>query len=296
MKIDKKKDFKKKFVLCSTLIEAEEPLKIILDDSFVNACINFKIPIKEDLAKLINRKHFIMTTKCICNDSKFLNEETTYAMKKITRYKCNHGEGDQKKLNETVSTLLDKLNKKGGICNPQDFFENSVNLTHNFDNIYNMQKSIKTNKNQSEEPKKQPMEKMKNENRNGEENEPKEKQQMLSESIKCILDLVKNNNEKKFFVGTNKSELRTLLRKIFLVPIMYINDSGTLKMENLSTKNENKKKRIELKKMKIPKWERDMKRIEKKRNQLNEDNQENNYKQKKKKKKKVKKNIHKNKE
>ncbi|CRH02675.1 conserved Plasmodium protein, unknown function [Plasmodium relictum] len=279
MKIDKKKEFKKKFIIVCSLLQVADPLKIIVDETFINLCIIHKISIKEELNKLFNRQLILMTTKCITANSKKSNEESAYALKKLTHYKCNH---EQKYLEESVNTFLKKINK-GEISkfSPSNYFENEIKITHNFDSLYNRKNEIYSNNNVINENNNKKEEdiiikennelneknkKIDEKNKTKEENIDTNENCNLSDSMKCILDLVKNNNEKKFFIATNNLELRYFLRKVFLVPIIYVSEGGTLKLESLSIKNMKKKKNVELKKMKMLQWERDIKMLEQKRN------------------------------
>ncbi|KEG04025.1 conserved Plasmodium protein, unknown function [Plasmodium vinckei vinckei] len=279
MKIDKKKEFKKKLITCCSLLQVSEPLKIIIDETFLNICITHKIPLKDELTKLINRQILIMTTKCISNYTKEINnEETAYGIRKITHYKCGHNE------NNTINSAneyIKKIKKENNyIFSPNNFFENQIKATHNFDNLYNDQiGGTKTKDNQQDH---QTDEQRQVENKYGEDQgednknekdqvenkdgEEKEKDDDLSDSMKCIIDLVKNNNEKKFFIATNNMPLRAYLRRVFLVPILYVSESGVIKMEDISSKNMFKKKNVELKKMKMLKWERDLKMAEQRKN------------------------------
>ncbi|CAD2114019.1 hypothetical protein YYG_00429 [Plasmodium vinckei petteri] len=283
MKIDKKKEFKKKLITCCSLLQVSEPLKIIIDETFLNICIIHKIPLKDELTKLINRQILIMTTKCISNYTKEINnEETAYGIRKITHYKCGHNENN---IMNSVNEYVKKIKKENNyIFSPNNFFENQIKATHNFDNLYNDQiGATKTKDNQqkeqtdevNQEPDQVEDKEKDNqvgsdqgegdqvENKDGEE---KEKDDDLSDSMKCIIDLVKNNNEKKFFIATNNMPLRSYLRKVFLVPILYVSESGVIKMEDISAKNMFKKKNVELKKMKMLKWERDLKMAEQRKN------------------------------
>ncbi|CRG93557.1 conserved Plasmodium protein, unknown function [Plasmodium gallinaceum] len=278
MKIDKKKEFKKKLIICSSLLQVVDPLKIIIDETFINLCIIHKIPIKEELNKLINRQLIIMTTKCITANSKKLNEESAYSLKKITHYKCNH---EKDYLKKSTSIFLEKINKgENSKFSPINYFENQIKITHNFDCIYNAKNEIYSNNVINENNKQvegiitkennelnEKDKKLNENNKITEEIINTNENVELSDSMKCILDLVKNNNEKKFFIATNNMELRYFLRKIFLVPIIYVSEGGALKIESLSIKNMKKKKNVELKKMKMLKWERDIKISEQKRNE-----------------------------
>ncbi|ANQ11081.1 Uncharacterized protein PCOAH_00054300 [Plasmodium coatneyi] len=289
MKLDRKKDFKKKLVTCFSLLQVSDPIKVIVDETFIHLCIVHKIPIKEELAKLINRQLMLMTTKCISTCAKKThNEETAYGIRKITHYKCNHN-GDNVK--NSVDVFLKKM--KGERNSPfsvNNFFENEVSVTHNFDSVCNVrgkqakgEEATKVEEATTKEeaaPKVEEATKKEEEAPNGEgepngEEATKEEESQnggqtewkveLSDSMKCIIDLVKNNNEKKFFVATNNNELRSFLRKVFIVPIIYISEGGAIKMENLSTKNTNKKEVVELRKMKMLKWERELRMSEQKR-------------------------------
>ncbi|CXJ22738.1 conserved Plasmodium protein, unknown function [Plasmodium berghei] len=264
MKIDKKKEFKKKLITCCSLLQASEPLKIIIDETFLNICIIHKIPLKDELNKLINRQIVIMTTKCISNYTKQTNnEETAYGIRKISHYKCNHNENNIKNyLNEYIKQIKKENHH---IFSPNYFFENQIQATHNFDNLYNDQIGVTKTKDIHQnvkilDPNKD------HQIEENEKDEEKGKDDGLSDSMKCIIDLVKNNNEKKFFIATNNLPLRAYLRKIFLVPILYVSESGVIKMEDISTKNMLKKKNVELKKMKMLKWERDLKMAEQRKN------------------------------
>ncbi|SCN63249.1 conserved Plasmodium protein, unknown function [Plasmodium chabaudi adami] len=287
MKIDKKKEFKKKLITCCSLLQVSEPLKIIIDETFLNICIIHKIPLKDELTKLINRQILIMTTKCISNYTKEINnEETAYGIRKITHYKCGHNENN---IKNSVNEYVKKIKKENNyIFSPNNFFENQIKATHNFDNLYNDQiggtktKDSQPNEqtgepNQVEEEEKEKdnhAENGQSEDDKVEKNEggEKEKDDDLSDSMKCIIDLVKNNNEKKFFIATNNMPLRAYLRKVFLVPILYVSESGVIKMEDISAKNMFKKKNVELKKMKMLKWERDLKMAEQRKNKESKTN------------------------
>ncbi|SCM25310.1 conserved Plasmodium protein, unknown function [Plasmodium chabaudi adami] len=283
MKIDKKKEFKKKLITCCSLLQVSEPLKIIIDETFLNICIIHKIPLKDELTKLINRQILIMTTKCISNYTKEINnEETAYGIRKITHYKCGHNENN---IKNSVNEYVKKIKKENNyIFSPNNFFENQIKATHNFDNLYNDQiggtktKDSQPNQdtNQAEEEEKEKENHAENDHGEDkvEQNEggEKEKDDDLSDSMKCIIDLVKNNNEKKFFIATNNMPLRAYLRKVFLVPILYVSESGVIKMEDISSKNMFKKKNVELKKMKMLKWERDLKMAEQRKNKESKTN------------------------
>ncbi|SCQ17065.1 conserved Plasmodium protein, unknown function [Plasmodium ovale] len=318
MKIDKKKEFKKKLTTYCSLLQVSDPLKIIADEAFINLCIVHKISIKDELNKLLNRQFLLMTTKCISHHAKKLQqEEAAYAIRKLTHYKCNHNEHN---IRDSVQVFFKKMNNENNpFFSPTNYFENKINVIHNFDSRFNTKSTIHKSagaqdecangetqlkrrsrgapdreheENQekgcgegsnneanlvkcttSDEENKMKQEKSSEEGQNDEANqtnggashgekEKTGKNDDLSESIKCIIDLVKNNNEKKFFIATNNSELRCFLRKVFLVPIIYINESGTIKLESISTKNIYKKENVELKKMKMMKWERDIKKAE----------------------------------
>ncbi|KJP88024.1 hypothetical protein AK88_02299 [Plasmodium fragile] len=288
MKLDRKKDFKKKLVTCFSLLQVSDPIKVIVDETFIHLCIVHKIPIKEELAKLINRQLMVMTTKCISTCAKKThNEETAYGIRKITHYKCNHN-GDNVK--NSVDLFLKKMNaERNSPFSLNNFFENEVSVTHNFDSVCNVKGrsgGVEASKG-DDAPKGQEAkgeeahgeEATKGEEAKGEEAKVEEATNEeeaqtggqtewtveLTESMKCIIDLVKNNNEKKFFVATNNNELRSYLRKVFIVPIIYISEGGAIKMESLSSKNTNKKAVVELRKMKMPKWERELRMSEQKR-------------------------------
>ncbi|VWU50585.1 conserved protein, unknown function [Hepatocystis sp. ex Piliocolobus tephrosceles] len=282
MKLDKKKEFKKKLVNYCSLLQAPEPLKIIVDESFINLCITFKISFKDELNKLMNRQITIMTTKCIqqCAKKKEL-DESAYSLRKITYFKCNHNENN---LENSVNTFLENMTKRKNNHTSfyENFFENKIKVTHDFDNIKHIKlpipvnnkksiiqdKNIKTvgniNKSEAEIEQKEVDEDNNDQEKTEQElieenNEKQENETNLTDSIKCIIDLVKNNNENKFFIATNNRQLRLFLRDIFIVPIIYVNDSGVIKLENISTKNMNKKEKFEMKKFKMPKWERELK-------------------------------------
>ncbi|SBT80930.1 conserved Plasmodium protein, unknown function [Plasmodium malariae] len=305
MKIDKKKEFKKKLTMCISLLQVSDPLKIIIDETFIKLCIVHKICIKDELSKLLNRQLLLMTTKCISQYAKkSLQEETAYGLRKLTHYKCNHNEEN---IKDSVNNFLKKKKNESSNIFSVNYFENQVNVTHNFDSLYNVKSQIckkenKSNQENNNEKNEQLQEKtsekriengqvykVKNNIENvdntkggghnqpndsnicedhGEDNKRGESNE-LSDSMKCIIDLVKNNNEKKFFLATNNLELRSFLRKVFIVPIIYISEGGVIKMESLSTKNLNKKENVELKKMKMLKWERELKKSEQRKNGTN---------------------------
>ncbi|CDU20772.1 uncharacterized protein PY17X_1442700 [Plasmodium yoelii] len=265
MKIEKKKEFKKKLITSCSLLQVSEPLKIIVDETFLNICIIHKIPLKDELNKLMNRQIIIMTTKCISNYTKGINnEETAYGIRKISHYKCNHNE---KNIMNSVNEYIKKIKKENNhIFSPNHFFENQIQATHNFDNIYNDQIGVAKTEDTCQNEEKNDEKNEVNDEKNEVNDEKNDETDGLSDSMKCIIDLVKNNNEKKFFIATNNLPLRAYLRKIFLVPILYVSESGVIKMEDISTKNMLKKKNVELKKMKMLKWERDLKMAEQRKN------------------------------
>ncbi|SOV79331.1 conserved Plasmodium protein, unknown function [Plasmodium sp. gorilla clade G3] len=332
MKLDKKKDFKKKLVTCLSLLQVGDPLKIIVDETFIKLCILHKISIKEELVKLMNRQIILMTTKCISHNARKQpgDEEASYAIRKLTHYKCNHNEENLK--NDVVDIYVKKMKlEEYSKLSKNNYFANQVTVTHNFDSLYNIKNKVY----QCDELKNDNVERFNNKDKkmvkeecdksntndnttivisndvdiNTIHNVPIEnsndyytnrnninsllnvndnnmntinnidsleehKSEMhnkinLNDSMKCIIDLVKNNNEKKFFICTNNLELRSFLRRVYIVPIIYISESGIIKIESLSTKNLDKKKSVELKKMKMLKWERELKMAEQKRNKLN---------------------------
>ncbi|KMZ77665.1 hypothetical protein PVIIG_03897 [Plasmodium vivax India VII] len=136
MKLDRKKDFKKKLVTCFSLLQVSDPIKVIVDETFIHLCIVHKIPIKEELAKLVNRQLMLMTTKCISTCAKKThNEETAYGIRKITHYKCNHN-GDH--VRNSLSMFLKKMKvERNSPFSVNNFFENEVSVTHNFDSVCN---------------------------------------------------------------------------------------------------------------------------------------------------------------
>ncbi|EUD69105.1 hypothetical protein C922_00797 [Plasmodium inui San Antonio 1] len=279
MKLDRKKDFKKKLVTCFSLLQVSDPIKVIVDETFIHLCIVHKIPIKEELAKLVNRQLILMTTRCISTSAKKThNEETAYGIRKITHYKCNHN-GDNVRC--SLDMFLKKMNnERNSPFSVKKFFENEVSVTHNFDSVCNVRghpgegKASKGEEapkveeaTEEEAPKRDDTPKGEGPQTAEAQNDGETEWQVeLSDSMKCIIDLVKNNNEKKFFVATNNNELRSFLRKVFLVPIIYISEGGAVKMESLSTKNTNRKAIVELRKMKMLKWERELRMSEQKKN------------------------------
>ncbi|SOV23797.1 conserved Plasmodium protein, unknown function [Plasmodium sp. DRC-Itaito] len=332
MKLDKKKDFKKKLVTCLSLLQVGDPLKIIVDETFIKLCILHKISIKEELVKLMNRQIILMTTKCISHNARKQpgDEEASYAIRKLTHYKCNHNEENLK--NDAVDIYVKKMKlDEYSKLSKNNYFANHVTVTHNFDSLYNIKNKVyqcdelkndnietfnnKDKKIVTEERDNSntndhttivvsndvdintndngPIENLNNGDTNknnidsilnfndndmntnnninslGEHNSEIHDKIKLNDSMKCIIDLVKNNNEKKFFICTNNMELRSFLRRVYIVPIIYISESGVIKIESLSTKNLDKKKNVELKKMKMLKWERDLKMAEQKKNKLN---------------------------
>ncbi|KMZ90286.1 hypothetical protein PVMG_01653 [Plasmodium vivax Mauritania I] len=147
MKLDRKKDFKKKLVTCFSLLQVSDPIKVIVDETFIHLCIVHKIPIKEELAKLVNRQLMLMTTKCISTCAKKThNEETAYGIRKITHYKCNHN-GDH--VRNSLSMFLKKMKvERNSPFSVNNFFENEVSVTHNFDSVCNKKSfmgSLRTN-------------------------------------------------------------------------------------------------------------------------------------------------------
>ncbi|GAB69082.1 hypothetical protein PCYB_145100 [Plasmodium cynomolgi strain B] len=265
--------------MCFSLLQVSDPIKVIVDETFIHLCIVHKIPIKEELAKLVNRQLMLMTTKCISTCAKKThNEETAYGIRKITHYKCNHN-GDH--VRNSVDLFLKKMNSdRNSPFSVNNFFENEVSVTHNFDSVCNVrgppgrgkapkggeatmgEEATKGEEAPTGEDATEGEGLQTEEAQNGGQTEWKVE---LSDSMKCIIDLVKNNNEKKFFVATNNNELRSFLRKVFVVPIIYISEGGAIKMESLSTKNTNRKGIVELRKMKMLKWERELRMSEQKR-------------------------------
>ncbi|ETW41411.1 hypothetical protein PFNF135_04060 [Plasmodium falciparum NF135/5.C10] len=144
MKLDKKKDFKKKLVTCLSLLQVGDPLKIIVDETFIKLCILHKISIKEELVKLMNRQIILMTTKCISHNARNQpgDEEASYAIRKLTHYKCNHNEENLKK-NDVVDIYVKKMKlEEYSKLSKNNYFANQLTLTHNFDSLYNIKNKV----------------------------------------------------------------------------------------------------------------------------------------------------------
>ncbi|SBT49119.1 conserved Plasmodium protein, unknown function [Plasmodium ovale wallikeri] len=126
---------------CKGRSGVSDPLKIIADETFINLCIVHKISIKDELNKLLNRQFLLMTTKCISHHAKKLQqEEAAYAIRKLTHYKCNHNEHN---VRDSVQVFFKKMNNENNpFFSPTNYFENNINVIHNFDSRFNAKSTI----------------------------------------------------------------------------------------------------------------------------------------------------------